>query len=557
MKNSTARRNGLFLKYFLPLPALRVSGFFLLLTAFIPSAGAQGADQSPVLCEDIKKPFFTVSCGDNGLCVAERARRESQAASFWLPKPAGVKRIFVVGESVASLLRTPEDAGLKNGKLEVINCGVGSYESYRIKDVFKQILKYKPDLIVVLSGNNEGNSYACPGAAFAFQRRLKRLLERYYALGSGAQQARIKAGIKLQEMRLDDMAGFARGKKIPLIFCALPANLGGMPPPGALPLQDPAFAAGLAAFEKGRFAEAEKLFAGSAGKAPAGPFPVFYRAKALEGLGRYDDARRAYLDILESDPNQDRASVSRNAMIRALAARRGAGLCALDGAFKAVSKNGIPGLAQFSDAMHWHQKYNALAWSEIAATARAMGLDWFALPGPGQVGDAFPPEELRRSFSYAVSYLQNDPAGPLSTGQAGNGAPVERVIAELDFLEAASPGLAERTALSPQKFREYFIDNFWSRQTAARLEELRPDFLANLAEAKRRRGNFKKALELLKSAGAAGPAKPYYRLIRAQALWDLGRKKEAEAELAPLYVDKSIGAKALAVAAARGMNAAR
>ncbi len=530
----------------LPLLALPL---FLLLCAFPSGANAQGTDQTPVLCDDVKKPFFYVSCGDNGLCIAERARRESQAASFWLTKRDGVKRVFVVGESVASLLRAPEDAGLKNGKLEVINCGMGGYDSYRIKDVFRQILKYKPDLIVVLSGNNEGNAYNCRGLAFSIQNRIKRLLERYYSLSSDPLHARIQASIKLQEIRLEAMAGYARAKRIPLIFCALPANLSGMPPPGALPLQDPVFASGLAAFEKGRFKEAEKLFSESMARDPVGLFPIFYRAKALQALGRFPEARRAYLDVIELDKNQDRTSVNRNAMIRGAAAKGGAGLCDLEASFRDASENGIPGLAQFSDAMHWHPQYNALAWSEIARTARGMGLGWFVLPRPSRDMGDLPPEELRRSFSYAVTYMDG-------TNEAENGAPLERVIAEMSFIETKRPGLLETTALSPGKFKDLFINNFWSRQTAGRLEALRPVFLANLAEMERRRGDPGKALALLKSAEAAAPAKPYYGLTKALALYGLGRVKEAKEELERLYRLPSMRQAALAAAGARGLAAA-
>jgi len=432
---------------------------------------------------------------------------------------------------------------------------MGGYESYRIKDVFEQILKYKPDLVVVLSGNNEGGTYTCPALAFNAQNRWRRLLERYYALNSDARSAGIQATLKIHETRLAEMAALARGNKIPLIFCALPANLSGMPPPGAPPLQNPGFAAAMAAYEKGRLKEAESLFGTNLKADPADLFAGFYLAKTLQALGRFAEARQAYLRVLELDARQDRASGSRNAMIRRAAAGGGAGLCDLDKAFTEISPNGIPGLEQFSDAVHWRPQYNALAWSEIARTARDMGLAWFVLPRPAETQQALTPEELRRSFSYTVSYLDNSSSGLMNKEEAEAGIPCEKAIEEMAFLDSKNPGLLEKTALSARAFKDYFIDNFWSRQTAGRAEQLRPVFLANLAEMERRRGNFRKALDLLKSAEAAGPARPYYRLTKALALFELGRISEARQELENLYAVPALKRKALAAARARGLDA--
>lgn len=81
--------------------------------------------------------------------------------SFNKTKNSGTKRIFIIGESVAEIF--PKDtllAVLKkyipDTNFEIINAGAGSYESYRIKRIAKEAVKYKTDYIVVLMGNNDG-----------------------------------------------------------------------------------------------------------------------------------------------------------------------------------------------------------------------------------------------------------------------------------------------------------------------------------------------------------------------------------------------------------------
>ena len=67
------------------------------------------------------------------------------------------KRIFILGESTAKLY--PEEM-LKQKLLEyfnceVINCGMGAYDSYRIEKISKEIAKLKPDWIICFIGHND------------------------------------------------------------------------------------------------------------------------------------------------------------------------------------------------------------------------------------------------------------------------------------------------------------------------------------------------------------------------------------------------------------------
>jgi tetratricopeptide (TPR) repeat protein len=158
-------------------------------------------------------------------------------------------------------------------------------------------------------------------------------------------------------------------------------------------------------------------------------------------------------------------------------------------------------------------------------------------------------EELRKSFSYALEYIDNS---CLNSADAGNGVLCEKAVAEISFIEAERPGLLEEVSGSDEAFSHFFINNFWSAQTASRLAALRPFFIAHLAEMERRRGRFGKALSLLEAASR--PGRPYYKLIKGRALLGLGRKKEGKLELEALFNDPALGRAALTVAAAYGVS---
>jgi len=74
-------------------------GFNLVFFLFYGLAGAQTGEQRAYLCEDIKKPFFSAAA--EGVFSAQRRMAMPEKFS---PKPAGVKRVFIVGESVAGIL---------------------------------------------------------------------------------------------------------------------------------------------------------------------------------------------------------------------------------------------------------------------------------------------------------------------------------------------------------------------------------------------------------------------------------------------------------------------
>jgi len=118
--------------------------------------------------EDIYKRFFKKIRLSDGTSVYKTQRKQEIEEFFPAHKIKGTKRIFVLGGSVAYSFSRQQDreyikelleASLPGEKFEIIGCGMAAYDSYRESLIHKEILNYEPDLIVLLSGNNEFKSH--------------------------------------------------------------------------------------------------------------------------------------------------------------------------------------------------------------------------------------------------------------------------------------------------------------------------------------------------------------------------------------------------------------
>ncbi|OGR95562.1 MAG: hypothetical protein A2016_08990 [Elusimicrobia bacterium GWF2_62_30] len=520
------------IKLFLVLPV------FLLLSAprragAAPGSGAARDDgQAGYYCGDIKKPFFAETA--KGEFAAQR--KLAMPEKFTMPKPAGVKRVFVLGESVAALLDRgvcalsscadlPWEKGadaVDNSGFEIINCGMGGYESVRIYGIFKEVLRYDPDLLVILSGNHEGSpDQNCPGLDFELKRRKFRLFEKYYSRTDVPQQAVKKASLKIHAAMVSDMSAAARKAGVPVVFCTLPANVRDMPSRTQLLLEDPQFAAGYKLFyENDHKAALEKFRAGLAAQ-PYDSLLNFYTARTLDKLGRAAEAAAYYRKAVDVDADMARASEARNDSIRGAAAAEGACVADLDKLFRGVADSGLPGFREFTDGMHWRTSYNRAVWNEIFRSASACGLKGFekfrAADSPTWKETAR--EDALKRLSYAATWLN---PGDRSFNEAS--------LAELAYVRQEAPGLLENAAVSAQALDKAILRNFWSIGKVVQLEALFPLFLGHLSEVERRQGNYGAAMILCDRALALDPARGFLKLLRAQILAGQGNKKEAERE---------------------------
>lgn len=110
--------------------------------------------------------------------------------SFSANKPAGLRRIFVLGGSTvqgrpyaietafSTWLRLRLQAASPESEFEVVNCGGVSYASYRVARILDEVLQHQPDAVVIYTGHNEfleDREYEDVREMSPFRRRMSQL----------------------------------------------------------------------------------------------------------------------------------------------------------------------------------------------------------------------------------------------------------------------------------------------------------------------------------------------------------------------------------------------
>ena len=105
--------------------------------------------------------------GEPSIRITNKYGYADQQTTFKERKTPGTFRIFCLGGSACAgwphtateRFSTYLDTCLRKiyaGKnIEIINCGAHGFASYRVREVFHQLIPYQPDAIIVWSGNNE------------------------------------------------------------------------------------------------------------------------------------------------------------------------------------------------------------------------------------------------------------------------------------------------------------------------------------------------------------------------------------------------------------------
>jgi tetratricopeptide (TPR) repeat protein len=491
-------------------------------------------------CQDVKKTFFVSSGTSGGFKVMVNSRPGSLAAAFRMPKPAGTVRVFVIGESAAALLgsgpgmplRSALDGMLPGRAVEVINAGMGAYDSRRIYGVLEEVLAYNPDLIVILSGNNETGKEFCPDFRSELVRRNRSLRSRIASLTMPAEDAAVSASLALHEERLRGMARLAAKKGVPTVLCTLPANLRDYAPDGDLPLDQPELLKGMAALEKKDPSGALEFLEANLAANPREPFSLFYSGRALEELGRLPQAAAAYSQAVKYDPAADRCSAERNSMIRRVAGEEGAAVADLELAFSETAPGGITGGAQLADGVHWFSAYNPFVSAVIAGTAKGI------LPGAGPPPAASAPSrdygggDFEKLLSFAVSYVAD--------GKFCDTMPNERAVIMLQRLCRLDCARLESTLASPERLRATVRDSVWSPGLKDNIQVWRTALLYNAAEMLRRNRRQAGALRLASEADRLQTrvdkemrlpgACPALNILKGRLLFSGGKAAAARAE---------------------------
>lgn len=352
-------------------------------------------------------------------------------ASFSVHKPPGTVRILAFGGSANAGYphRPPQrwtdylQAALARAfpaeRFEVINLGAHACASYRVRMIFDDAIDCEPDAVVLYTGNNEfveKRSYLLdyPGkhlveALRAHSVLLTKVGQWWAARSSPANvlsakertdanlhlwthTERIASDLRSQPQQyegvkahyrfsLEHMVAECERRGVRVYVLTVPVNLRDWSPAVSTTVAAPAaharfeedYRQGRACLLRGDPAGALAAFDAALQVDPEHADVHFRRGKALDALGRVDEAYLAYAAALDNDRNPFRAAQPLNAIVREVAAAHpGARLVDAVAAFRAAA--GIPGFDLLLDYVHPSRAGNLLLARTVFAAMVEDGL---------------------------------------------------------------------------------------------------------------------------------------------------------------------------------------
>lgn len=465
---------------------------------------------------------------------------------FAAKKPAGVTRVFVAGESAAAELS--RDLGFLGAVLatlyprrrfELAAAGAPGFDSARARRLVDEVSRQSPDLVILLSGNNEYHPPSPPRALLAGDLWLSRfwVYRGFKELLPPSPPPPPDHARRMRDYE-ENLAAMVRGLRASgaaVVLCTLPQSA--LFPPRQTNRElwtDPAFLEALRLWERGRWKDAASALSAQSSGPPAAK-PRYLRGLALLELGRRREAREALLEALELDSRPGtRSPPSRAALVRAVAEREGAVLADLAAAFEARAPGGLVGWETMLNNAHWHRDLNPAAFVEISAAVLAAGTwEADALPAAArarawagirlQARAAQKPWRARAPEFWRQALCRT----PLLRGERDYDEPLLAALSVLGGLDAAglraldSAEAAERRLEGldclPPGFGRYEAINAW------------PLLAAHLGEARRRARDLARARPLLEEGRSALPL-PVERSLSALHA-DAGRPESARAAL--------------------------
>jgi len=345
--------------------------------------------------------------------VADPARAPKvgiRPVAFRADKEPGTFRIVVQGGSTAAgypygygaspagMLQQRLQRTFPERRIEVITTALSAVNSYTLLDFSEEILEQEPDAVVIYAGHNEYLGILGVGSSFSAGRRRPLVLAflalkdvRLLQLGRRAlagvtagagpdpdaegrrtlmervvAEDRIPYGSSLYRRALAQFRANLRAllrryreAGVPVFIGTLVANERDRPPfisghrRGVdLEAWQRHFDAGVAALEADDPEAALAAFAAAAALDDLHADLHFGRGRALEALGRYGEARAAYLAAKDRDELRFRAPEEANAVVRDVAAAEGAHVVEVEEAFVRTADNGIVGGELMLEHLH-------------------------------------------------------------------------------------------------------------------------------------------------------------------------------------------------------------
>lgn len=336
-------------------------------------------EQFDLYYKDIFNPFFKKIKEDGDFFYISQ-KKIGGMRKFPVKKSSDI-RIFIVGGSVAAIFGVEFEyileSFIEGYDFEVINCGVGGYDSFRTQLVVKEIVNYDPDLIVVLSGNNE----YYPKSGFNINAYyIDKFLKKSYIY------CFLQNKLKLLYPKKDNLLGRSKKKRlldykknikriikianknnIPIMLSTLPFAMKDYPPKGSsLLVDDYVFKAKLL-LDQGHYSQALEMFKEISAYFPNDSIYYYLAGVACEKKEDYNQAKRYYLKAVDvSAEHWLTANPKSNQVIRDLCIDKNIGLADLEKEFMAIAENGIIGRKQLYDNCHWYNSYNFLVANVVA-----------------------------------------------------------------------------------------------------------------------------------------------------------------------------------------------
>ncbi|MBU0635319.1 MAG: hypothetical protein KKB82_01030 [Candidatus Omnitrophica bacterium] len=324
-------------------------------------------DEFQFIYRDIYKPIYHKEC-EKGEWFYVRQKDRFNCERFSAVKLLDKFRIFILGGSVAKSWETAKLEEMFNKlsidkKAEIINCAMGGFDAYRTALIAKEILQYEPDLIIVLSGNNEFYDQVKINFGLyninAFFRKswLYGTIQDFFLaklwLGCRGGKDRFVG----YEKYIRQIAKMSKEKEVPLILCTLPFNFKDYPPiilPNETEFLDESYVSATFLLERGQYLEAANVFKQYLNERPASVLGAYYLGKTYEKLKDYQAAKKYYLQAV--DLSADRwasANSSSNKIIRQICREEEVGWADLEHAFMEIAEYGLVGREQLLDNCHW------------------------------------------------------------------------------------------------------------------------------------------------------------------------------------------------------------
>lgn len=473
-------------------------------------------------------------------------RPRSVAKPFLASKCTNTVRIFILGGSVAQAYGDRLERGFEKilfgKKAEVINCGVGGYDSFRVSLVMEEIVAYEPDLVIVLSGNNEFyDKVAINPRIYYLDRFLERFL--FYRKSKEFVSEQLKERDLFYERDRDKLTDYersirsvveaAKGKDIPIILSTIPVNFSDCPPAGRRPLNK-TFFVGQLLLEREEYFSAICVFKEFLRDYPDSEFGYFFLGKAHEKTGDYLKARNKYFKSLELS-HWNRATPSSNKVIRQISKESGVTLVDLEDIFINLAPKGLLGRRQFYDFCHlWRQHYSLVTQSIIKEIFRTdlLGLNlynrYLDFSEILLLDYDFPSlKELGLNERYVYTLAQVAVWEVLEAEVEVS----ERAIAYFKTLYLMSPESLEQVKNLEKQFQASFVDCLWRRGFMIDNHDIFkkrwPSVLYHVGEIYRRLNLYEESLRYFNKATNLDENNYLSYLSKALVYYDLRQKKKA------------------------------